>query len=190
MSEGLSALRGLAEKVGQEGIAVFGTLLETGVPPAEAARILNEREHAKKFVPADRLEAFHNSLEGLTDPEWHHLVLCTVEMGGHTISQAVEEVRNNRELVIRLLIHRQYRDEFNAVKKWLDFDRLSDDEQKRLRKDYVKDGPSGRFASLIRERIEAREFADAKKAMDERDAAIAEREPVPQADGDPGEVTP
>ena len=53
-------------------------------------------------------------------------------------------------------------------------DRLSPEAQKMKGDEYHNNGPEGELAALILDRIRDRETAAAKKAMDERDAAIRE----------------
>ena len=125
--ESLEALRRVQDEVGASGIHTLGTLLDAGVSPEEAARILNDAQWVKQFAKADDLQGFHDSLDGkAAAPEFHHLVLLLVEDHGHTISEAVAEVRNNRSFVLRLLGHSRYRKTYQAVRRWLDYDKLSD----------------------------------------------------------------
>ena len=101
--ESLAALRRVQEEVGPDGLHTLGTLLDAGVSPDEAARVLNDNQFADGFRTKDELKAFHDSLDGAAAvPEFHHLVLILVEELGHTISEAVAEVRNNRAFVLRL----------------------------------------------------------------------------------------
>ena len=176
--ESLAALRRVQEEVGPDGLHTLGTLLDAGVSPDEAARVLNDNEWIKKFATKDELLAFHASLDGRAAvPEFHHLVLILVEDLGHTISEAVAEVRNNRAFVLRLLGHSRYRKTYLAVRRWLDYDRLSDARKKQEYESYVRNGPDGELAAMILERIRARETAEAKAAMEARDAALkAKRE--------------
>ena len=116
------------EEVGADGLHTLGTLLDAGVSPDEAARVLNDNQFADGFRTKDDLQAFHDSLEGATavpgvPPPG---VSILVEDLGHTISEAVAEVRNNRAFVLRLLGHSRYRKTYLAVRRWLDYDKLSD----------------------------------------------------------------
>ena len=176
--ESLAALRRVQEEVGADGLHTLGTLLDAGIGAEEAARVLNDNEWIKKFATKDELKAFHASLDGRAAvPEFHHLVLVLVEELGHTISEAVAEVRNNRAFVLRLLGHSRYRKTYLAVRRWLDYDKLSDARKKQEYENYVRNGPDGDLAAMILERIRARETAEAKQAMDARDAALkAKRE--------------
>ena len=174
--ESLAALRRVQEEVGPDGLHTLGTLLDAGVSPDEAARVLNDNEWIRQFATKDELRAFHDSLDGRADPEFHHLLLLLVEDLGHTISEAVREVRNNRALVLRLLVHRVYRENYRAVRRWLDWDKLSAVDKKSEHDRYIRHGPEGAFAEQVLERIRARETAEAKQAMDARDAKLREKQ--------------
>ena len=176
--ESLAALRRVQEEVGADGLHTLGTLLDAGVGAEEAARVLNDNEWIRKFATKDELHAFHDSLEGAAPvPEFHHLVLILVEELGHTISEAVAEVRNNRAFVLRLLGHSRYRKTYQAVRRWLEYDKLSDAAKRQEYESYVRNGPDGELAAMVLERIRSRESAEAKQAMDARDAALkAKRE--------------
>ena len=175
--ESLATLRRVQEEVGPDGLHTLGTLLDAGVGAEEAARVLNDNEWIKKFATTDELKAFHASLDGAAAvPEFHHLVLILVEELGHTIAEAVAEVRNNRAFVLRLLGHSRYRKTYQAVRRWLDYDKLSDARKKQEYESYVRNGPDGELAAMILERIRARETAEAKAAMDARDAALREKQ--------------
>ena len=178
--ESLAALRRVQEEVGPDGLHTLGTLLDAGVSPEDAARVLNDNQFADGFRTKDDLRAFHASLDGSAAvPEFHHLVLILVEDLGHTISEAVAEVRNNRAFVLRLLGHSRYRKTYQAVRRWLDYDKLSDAQKKREYESYVRNGPDGDLAAMILDRIRARESAEAREAMDARDAALkAKRDPT------------
>ena len=175
--ESLAALRRVREEVGPDGLHTLGTLLDAGVSPDEAARVLNDNQFADGFRTKDELQAFHDSLEGASAvPEFHHLVLILVEDLGHTISEAVAEVRNNRAFVLRLLGHSRYRKTYQAVRRWLAYDKLSDAAKRQEYESYVRNGPDGELAAMILERIRVRETAEAKQAMDARDAKLRERQ--------------
>ena len=175
--ESLAALRRVQEEVGPDGLHTLGTLLDAGVSPEDAARVLNDNQFADGFRTKDELKAFHDSLEGATAvPEFHHLVLILVEELGHTISEAVAEVRNNRAFVLRLLGHSRYLKTYRAVRRWLSYDKLSDAAKKQEYENYVRNGPDGELAAMVLERIRARESAEAKAAMDARDAVLREKQ--------------
>ena len=103
-------------------------------------------------------------------------MLILVEDLGHTISEAVAEVRNNRAFVLRLLGHSRYRKTYQAVRRWLAYDKLSDAAKKQEYENYVRNGPDGELAAMILERIRARETAEAKQAMGARDAVLQEKQ--------------
>ena len=178
--ESLAALRRVQEEVGPDGLHTLGTLLDAGVSPEDAARVLNDNQFADGFRTKDDLQAFHASLDGSAAvPEFHHLVLILVEDLGHTISEAVAEVRNNRAFVLRLLGHSRYRKTYLAVRRWLDYDKLSDAAKKQEYENYVRNGPDGDMAAMILDRIQARESKEAKLAMDARDAALNAKHSAP-----------
>ena len=178
--ESLAALRRVQEEVGPDGLRTLGTLLDAGVSPDEAARVLNDNQFADRFQTKDDLQAFHDSLEGASAaPEFHHLVLILVEDLGHTISEAVAEVRNNRAFVLRLLGHSRYRKTYQAVRRWLAYDRLSDGQKRREYESYVRNGPDGELAAMVLERIRARESREAKQAMAARDAELQAKHSAP-----------
>ena len=175
--ESLAALRRVQEEVGPDGLRTLGTLLDAGVSPDEAARVLNDNEWIKKFATKDELQAFHDSLAGRSAlPEFHHLVLVLVLDMGHTISEAVTEIRNNRAFVLRMLAHHSYRRTYRQVRQWLDHDKLSDKQRRSEYESYQRNGPEGELAALVLERIRARETEDAKAAMGARDAVLQEKQ--------------
>ena len=175
----IGVLKKVAAELGPDGLRTFGVLLNAGVPASDAERILNLNQFADGFRTKDELQAFHDSLAAKTAaPEFHHLVLFLVEMG-HTITEALTEVRDRRAFVLRLLSHNIYRRTFQQVRLWRDVDRLSAAEQKRERERYAKHGPDGELAALINERITARESREARAAMDARDAALKAKHSAP-----------
>ena len=175
-AEEIGVLKKVADELGPDGLRTFGVLHDAGVPTEEAERILNLGQFADGFKTKDELQAFHDSLEGRTvAPEFHHLVLFLVTDLGHTITEAVTEIRNHLPFVLRLMAHRRYRSTYQAVRTWRDFDRLDRAAIQRKRDEYVRHGPEGELAKLILERIDARESAEAKQAMDARDATIKAR---------------
>ena len=195
-AEDLDALRKVADEIGPDGLRTFSGLLDAGVPSGEAERILNQNQWIDRFRTLDELRAFHDSLDGGSgEPEFHHLVLFLVTDLGHTVSEAVAEIRNHRPFVLRIVQHHRYRSTYQAVRRWLDVDRLSPSALKRAAEDYHRHGPDGELAKLIRERIEAREAKEAREELDARDAAIRERDrkrpqDAPAADAAPGSRGP
>ena len=176
-AEELEALRKVVDELGPDGLGTFSGLLDAGVPTGEAARILNQNQWVDSFKTDDELQAFHNSLEGRSlEPEFHHLVLFLVTELGHTIGQAVTEIRNHRPFVLRLAGHNRYRCVYKEVRTWMDVDRLSVKELQQNQAEYRRHGPEGKLAKRIRERIETREAAEAREEMDARDAAIRDRD--------------
>ena len=176
-AEEIRVLEKVVAELGPDGLRTFGGLLDAGVPSQEAERILNNNQWIDGFRTHDELLAFHGSLEGgPAAVEFHHLVLFLVTEMGHTLSEAVMEIRNHRPFVLRVAAHHRYRSTYQAVRTWREVDRLSDAEMKRRRDEYKRRGPEGELAELILERIEARETREAREAMDARDAAILARE--------------
>ena len=176
-AEQVEAFRRVSGELGADGLQTFSGLLDAGVPSEEAARILNQNQWIDRFKTGDELRAFHDSLEGRSpQPEFHHLVLFLATELGHTIGQAVTEIRNHRAFVLRIAIHHRYRQTYDAVRTWMDVDRLSAAHLKEKREEYHRRGPGGELAKRIRERIEAGEAAEAREAMDARDAAIRDRD--------------
>ena len=53
---------------------------------------------------------------------------------------------------------------------------MSDARKKQEYESYVRNGPDGELAAMILERIRASETAEAKAAMDARDAALREKQ--------------
>ena len=176
-AEETEALGKVVGELGLDGLQTFGGLLDAGVPTEEAARILNQNQWIDRFRTDDELRAFHDSLESRSpEPEFHHLVLFLATELGHTIGQAVTEIRNHRAFVLRIALHHRYRRTHQAVRTWMEVDRLTAEQLKERREEYHRRGPDGELAKLIRERIDAGEAAEAREAMDARDAAIRDRD--------------
>ena len=134
-----------ADKISPDAAPTVEALRGAGVPFEAIADILNDdewnRKLIEKHITTDELQKFHDSLCGRNPNgvEFHNLVLWLVDRG-HTLSEAVTEIKKNRAFVERMLLHYRYREAFRSVLVWQEKvkdDKLTEARRVELRKKYL-----------------------------------------------------
>ena len=163
MEKGVEAVEEVRREVGEDGLKMLDTLVDSGVSADETADILNFNKYYERYDKKDKLKSFHHSLSGDGPLNFYHLLLTLVEMG-HTISEAALAIRNHKNLVINTVKAYRYQKTYDAVVKWKEYDRLSDDEKKKAYDKYKLSGPPGKLAKLIQKRMKDSKKRKLRKA--------------------------
>lgn len=164
-------LKDTSESLGEEKTAKISHLLSLGVNHDEIAECINIMEMVKDHVVDDEFLTFHNELDGEFGPGFFSICFILIEEFGCDLDEAIRFMRVNPEMITTFILYKRYKDAYRQVIEW-EYERLSDKEKETKRKEYLRNGPQGHFAKLVRERLKKKRNETALLDIEARDAKL------------------